>query len=50
MPPAAPSWPALPAAAWAPTRDTLHRWTQIVGKTALALRPFSTTTPNELPS
>ena len=36
----APAWPALPADAWAPTRDTLHRWTQIVGKTSLALRPL----------
>ena len=33
-------WPALPAAAWAPTRATLHRWTQIVGKTSLALCPM----------
>ncbi len=37
---AAPAWPALPAAAWAPTRDTLHRWAQIVGKTRLALSPM----------
>jgi hypothetical protein len=33
------SWPALPLASWRPTRDTLHMWTQIVGKTALACCP-----------
>ena len=32
-------WPALPEAAWADTRQTLHMWTQIVGKTRLALCP-----------
>ena len=32
-------WPALPVAAWQPTRDTLHLWTQVVGKTRLALAP-----------
>lgn len=30
-------WPELPVAAWAPTRDTVHLWTQIVGKVRLAL-------------
>jgi hypothetical protein len=30
-------WPALPLAAWKETRDTLHMWTQIVGKIRLAL-------------
>ena len=34
-----PSWPPLPPAEWRPTRDTLHMWTQIVGKTRLALCP-----------
>lgn len=29
-------WPDLPLAAWRETRDTLHMWTQIVGKTLLA--------------
>ncbi|HEU4382450.1 MAG TPA: DUF5996 family protein [Anaeromyxobacteraceae bacterium] len=29
-------WPELPLAPWRPTRDTLHMWTQIVGKTLLA--------------
>jgi Family of unknown function (DUF5996) len=33
------AWPALPLAAWAETRDTLHMWTQIVGKVRLALSP-----------
>lgn len=32
-------WPALPLAEWAATRDTLHMWTQIVGKLRLALSP-----------
>jgi hypothetical protein len=30
-------WPALPLDAWRGTRDTLHMWTQIVGKIRLAL-------------
>ena len=29
-------WPALPLAPWRATRDALHLWTQIVGKTLLA--------------
>jgi hypothetical protein len=33
------SWPSLPVADWQPTRDTVHMWTQIVGKTRLALTP-----------
>jgi Family of unknown function (DUF5996) len=32
-------WPAMPLARWQPTRDTVHLWTQIVGKTRLALEP-----------
>ena len=32
-------WPALPLDAWRPTRDTLHRYAQIVGKVQLALTP-----------
>ncbi|HMI58331.1 MAG TPA: DUF5996 family protein, partial [Gemmatimonadaceae bacterium] len=36
----APVWPALPLASWSDTRDTLHMWTQIVGKTRLALAPM----------
>jgi hypothetical protein len=33
-------WPPLPYAEWENTRDTLHMWTQIVGKTRLALTPL----------
>lgn len=33
------SWPALKLP-WADTRDTLHMWTQIVGKVKLALNPM----------
>jgi Family of unknown function (DUF5996) len=29
-------WPDLPLEAWRDTRDTLHMWTQIVGKTLLS--------------
>jgi hypothetical protein len=32
-------WPPLPYAEWEGTRDTLHMWTQIVGKTRMALAP-----------
>jgi Family of unknown function (DUF5996) len=33
-------WPALVFDAWEETCDTLHMWTQIVGKTRLALTPL----------
>jgi len=33
------NWPALPYDAWRETNATLHMWTQIVGKVALALTP-----------
>lgn len=33
-------WPALPYEDWQPTRDTLHMYSQIVGKLRLALSPF----------
>lgn len=33
-------WPVLPWGEWAATADTLHMWTQIVGKTRLALTPL----------
>ena len=34
-------WPSLPPAAeWEDTRDTLHMWTQIVGKIRLAQTPW----------
>jgi hypothetical protein len=32
-------WPELPLAPWRGTRDTLHMWTQIVGKTLLGRAP-----------
>jgi hypothetical protein len=32
-------WPALPLADWQETYQTLHMWTQIVGKVRLALSP-----------
>lgn len=35
------SWPSLPLAKWQPTRDTVHMWAQIVGKTRLALTPLT---------
>lgn len=34
------AWPELTLAHWADTRDTLHLWTQIVGKVRLALEPM----------
>jgi hypothetical protein len=33
-------WPALPLAEWKDTYETLHMWTQIVGKIRLALTPL----------
>ncbi len=32
-------WPLLPLAEWVDTRDTLHMWTQVVGKVCLASTP-----------
>jgi hypothetical protein len=34
-------WPELRLAEWQDTRDTLHLWTQIVGKVRLALAPWT---------
>src|SRR5262245_13868213 len=34
------TWPPLALEAWEPCCDTLHLWTQIVGKTRLALAPM----------
>lgn len=34
------SWPELPYEAWKETYETLHMFTQIVGKISLALNPF----------
>src|SRR5437660_11127282 len=33
-------WPDLPYEPWRATRDTLHMYTQVVGKLRLALSPF----------
>jgi uncharacterized protein DUF5996 len=33
------AWPALPYVSWKDTYQTLHMWTQVVGKVALALAP-----------
>jgi uncharacterized protein DUF5996 len=33
------AWPALPYEDWRPTKETLHRFTQIVGKVRMALVP-----------
>jgi hypothetical protein len=34
------TWPRLDLAEWQDTYETLHRWTQMVGKTRLALAPM----------
>src|ERR1700737_1317947 len=33
-------WPELTLSAWEDTRDTLHMWTQVVGKVRMALEPM----------
>ena len=33
-------WPALPFDSWKDTCETLHMWTQVVGKVRLALTPL----------
>jgi hypothetical protein len=35
-----PSWPPLPLAAWSDTCETVHRWTQVVGKVRMAHAPL----------
>jgi len=40
MPSRAAAWPDLPLAAWQETYDTLHMWTQIVGKIRMELTPL----------
>lgn len=41
QPRAAPSaWPALPTSDWADTLETLHLWTQVVGKVRTTLSPW----------
>jgi hypothetical protein len=34
-------WPALPLEDWRPTKETLHRYCQLVGKVRMALAPFA---------
>jgi hypothetical protein len=34
------AWPALPYEDWKPTKETLHRFTQMVGKVRMGLVPF----------
>ena len=34
-------WPELRLGEWADTKDTLHLWTQIVGKVRLGLMPWT---------
>ena len=34
------AWPELTLSEWDDTRETLHRWTQVVGKLRLALEPM----------
>jgi hypothetical protein len=38
--PSTETWPALPYDEWNETLDTLHMWTQVVGKVKLELVPF----------
>ena len=33
-------WPELPLAEWKDTYETLHMWTQIIGKIRLKLTPL----------
>jgi hypothetical protein len=40
MRPDSSAWPELPLAAWQDTYDTLHMWTQIVGKIRMTLTPL----------
>lgn len=35
------AWPQLPLGDWAPTRDTLQLWTQVVGKVRMARTPLT---------
>ena len=40
MEPSEEAWPDLTLSRWDDTRETLHRWTQVVGKLRLALEPM----------
>jgi uncharacterized protein DUF5996 len=35
------AWPALPLEGWRETYDTLHMWTQVIGKVVLATSPLT---------
>lgn len=35
------AWPSLPLDGWRDTYDTLHMWTQVIGKLALGLSPLT---------
>ena len=35
-----PNWPAIPYVDWRETAQTLHMWTQIIGKTRMVLSPW----------
>src|SRR3954454_5617973 len=39
--PPANRWPSIPLARWQDTRDTLHLYTQVVGKVRLANEPIT---------
>ena len=39
--PASPRWPPIPVAGWQDTRDTLHLYTQVVGKIRIANTPLT---------
>ena len=34
-------WPAIPVSVWQDTRDTLHLYTEVVGKVRLANEPLA---------
>ena len=38
--PVSTAWPPLPYQDWQPTKQTLHRYVQMVGKVRMALMPF----------
>ena len=39
-PPITSAWPALPSDQWTDTLETLHLWTQIVGKVRMVQTPW----------
>ena len=34
------AWPSIPVAEWQDTRDTVHLWSQVVGKVRMANTPL----------